>query len=192
MRALLVYESMFGNTREIARAVATGLSSRMSVDLVEAGAAGTAVPDDVSLLVVGGPTHALGLSRPDTRRQATGKTDQPLVSAGTGLREWLDATGPRPGGTAAAAFDTRVRLPLPGSAARAAARRLRRRGYRLSSRPESFYVAGTTGPLLDEELRRAREWGRQLAATTAGTPTGQPSQPTTTPRDGRPDPATGA
>lgn len=167
MRALLVYESMFGNTREIARAVAVGLSTRMSVDLVEVGAAGTQVSDEIDLLVVGGPTHALGLSRPQTRLQATEKTDAPLISTGKGLREWLATCADRPGRHAAAAFDTRVKMPLPGSASHALARQLRRHGYRLVCRPISFHVAGTTGPLLDGELQRAREWGRWLATSTA-------------------------
>src|SRR5205085_654645 len=69
-RAVVVYESMFGNTRTIARAVADGLAGFLPVDLVEVADAPAAVAGDVGLLVVGGPTHAFGLTRPDTRRTA--------------------------------------------------------------------------------------------------------------------------
>ena len=67
MRALVVYELMYGNTKEIAAAVADGLSTRMPVQLTEVGAAPTVLADDIGLLVVGGPTHAHGMSKPKSR-----------------------------------------------------------------------------------------------------------------------------
>ena len=70
MRARVVYESMFGNTQAIAQAVTDGLAESMSVDLEEIGSAATDVAADVSLLVVGGPTHAFGMSRERTRESA--------------------------------------------------------------------------------------------------------------------------
>jgi hypothetical protein len=70
MRAVVVFESMFGNTKAIAEAVADALSTVLPVELVEVGTASEVVPRDVALLVVGGPTHAFGMSRPDTRRTA--------------------------------------------------------------------------------------------------------------------------
>jgi len=165
MRTLVVFESMFGNTQEIATAVAEGLSSHLSVDVVEVGAASTVIGDDVEFLVVGGPTHAFGLSRPGTRQSAAQQAGEHLVSAGLGLREWLAAVHGGSGRVAAAAFDTRVKKPgLPGSAARAAGKRLSRLGCRLIARPASFYVAGTPGPLLPGERERARTWGEKLGS----------------------------
>ncbi|HWL35542.1 MAG TPA: flavodoxin family protein [Frankiaceae bacterium] len=164
MRALVVYESMFGNTQAIARAIADGIASRLDVGLVEVGAAPAKVPDDVSLLVAGGPTHAFGLSRDSTRKSASEQAKGPLVSRGIGLREWLDALSA--GHAAVAAFDTRVRHPrVPGSAAHKAEKRLRRLGFRVAEPAETFWVDGTTGPLLDGEADRAREWGARLAAS---------------------------
>ena len=117
MRALVVYESMFGNTQTIADAVAGGWPHRMRVDAVEVGGAPATLDDDVTLLVVGGPTHAFGMSRPRTRQDAATQAPDGLVSTGTGLREWLAALR-APAGIAAAAFDTKVSKPhLPGSAA---------------------------------------------------------------------------
>jgi flavodoxin len=165
MRALVVYESMFGNTQTVAEAVAEGLSSRLRVDLVEVGTAPAAIGNDVDLLVVGGPTHAFGMSRPGTRQDAARQAGHNVVSAGIGLREWLAGVREEPTGVAAATFDTRVKKPhLPGSAARAAEKRLRKLGSRVVAPSTSFYVTGTDGPLVDGEPERARQWGEKLAA----------------------------
>jgi hypothetical protein len=163
-RAMVVFESTFGNTEEIAHAVADGLRSRMDVDVVEVGAAPTAPPDDLDLLVVGGPTHAFGPTRPMTREDAARQAGHALVSRGAGLREWLEDLRPRDG-LPVVAFDTKVDRPhLPGSAAHGAERRLRRLGARTIVRPESFWVSGTVGPLLEGETERARRWGTWVAA----------------------------
>jgi hypothetical protein len=165
MRALVVYESMFGNTQLIADAIAGGLAQRMRVDAVEVGDAPATLDDDVTLLVVGGPTHAFSMSRPRTRQDAASQAPDGLVSTRTGLREWLD-TLRAPAGTAAATFDTKVSKPhLPGSAARAAEKRLRRLGFRIATPAESFWVSGTLGPLLEGEQDRATAWADQLGAT---------------------------
>jgi hypothetical protein len=89
MHALVVYESMFGNTQVIAEAIAAGLSERIRTEALEVSVAPTRIDDDVALLVVGGPTHAFGLSRPQTRLDAARQATQRLVSRGLGLREWL-------------------------------------------------------------------------------------------------------
>lgn len=167
MRALVVYESMFGNTQAIASAVAEGLSGRMAVDLVEVADAPTAV--DADLVVAGGPTHAFSMSRPSTRQSAAEQADgRELVSRGRGLREWLAEAGAGLRGTRAATFDTKVtKGHLPGSAARSAQKRLRRNGSRIISPAHSFTVMGTAGPLGDGELARARQWGADLGALCA-------------------------
>jgi hypothetical protein len=176
MRALIVYESMFGNTRDIALAIAEGIQSYFPVDVVEVGEAPAEPAADVSLLVVGGPTHAFGMSRPRTRTDAASRVTTSVVSAGSGLREWLGGlpkTRPR---RSAASFDTRAELrvqSLTGSAARGAAKRLRRRGYRLVRHPESFYVTDITGPLVAGEVDRARLWGRQLGSSLEQTAMGR-------------------
>jgi len=161
MKALVVYESMYGNTRDIAEAIAAGLSEGATVEVVEVGAAPATVGDEVALVVVGGPTHAFGMSRASTRADAA--EDGPVLSAGTGIREW--AAGVRlPAGVPAATFDTKVVKPsLPGSAASAAARRLRRKSVQMIAQPTTFYVTGKKGPLVAGELARARRWGEMLA-----------------------------
>ena len=166
MRALVVYESMFGCTRDIASAVAGGLSPVMEVELVEVGVATHAVAEGTSLLVVGGPTHAFGMSRPRTREDSLRQPGHIAGSIDIGIREWLETLEPVPGGVAAAAFDTRVNHPrLPGSAAHGIDKRLRARGLKTIAPPESFWVTGMTGPLLPGETACAKAWGEGLGAT---------------------------
>ena len=92
MRALVVFESMFGNTEKIAAAIGEGLATRMPVDVVEVGIAPLDIDADTVLLVVGGPTHAFGMSRPQTRQDAVkqaGGTPGPLVEGELSrAREW--------------------------------------------------------------------------------------------------------
>lgn len=165
MYALVVYESMFGNTRRIAEAVADGLALTMKVEVVEVGSAPTTLDGEVDLLVVGGPTHVFGMSRSSTRQSAAEQAKGPLVSQGEGLREWLGGVRSRSARLAVVAFDTRISKPrLPGSAARAAGRRLRRLGLRIAAPATSFYVVGSLGPLVSGEVERARMWGEQLAS----------------------------
>lgn len=139
-RGLVVFESMFGNTQVIASSVADGLAPRMQVDLMEVGVAPTALDGDVDLLVVGGPTHAFGMSRPGTRQSAAQQSQRRLVSARIGLREWL---GRLPGNSrpvAVATFDTRIAKP----ASRDQQRPLRRNGCDgLASGPSSRRTAST-------------------------------------------------
>jgi flavodoxin len=84
MTVLVVFESMFGNTRAIADAVAEGLARHLPVQQVEVGRAPTVIGGEVELLVVGGPTHAFGLSRSGTRLSAAQQAEDGLVSAGSG------------------------------------------------------------------------------------------------------------
>lgn len=164
MGALVVYESMFGNTRAVASAVAEGITTVLPADVVEVGQAPPLAYLRTDLLVVGAPTHAFGLSRPQTRADAARRAGRPVLSDGQGLREWLDAADDAR--LTAAAFDTHARRPnLPGWASRAALKRLRRLGCTTVGRAASFYVDGYEGPVLDGELDRARAWGAAVAET---------------------------
>ena len=165
MSTLVVYESMWGNTRAVAEAVAERLGEE--VTLVDVADAPGRLPADLDLLVVGGPTHAFSMSRASTRRDAVGKgADSRDVERG--IREWL--------GTVVAAepvdvatFDTRVGSVkhLPGSAAKAAGRDVRRHHLGRLVATASFFVDDMDGPLSDGELDRARAWGASLAGSTS-------------------------
>jgi hypothetical protein len=188
MHVLIVYESLFGNTREVAEAIAEGVrdgatgatrpgtsdadaslggTADLDVDLVEVGAAPTVLPEDLDLLVVGGPTHAFGMSRASTRRSAVEQGAHPTEPEGIGVREWLEAIRRTDtAGSRAAAFDTHIAKPrLPGAASHAVAKRLRRDGFELVVPAESFDVDDVEGPLLPGERDRARRWGANLRST---------------------------
>jgi hypothetical protein len=174
MRALVVYESMFGNTKNLALAIADGVREAMEVDAVEVADAPSVLPSNIDLLVVGGPTHAHGLTSSNSRASAAGRAGDRLVSRGAGIREWLAAL--TPGSTAiATAFDTRIKGPeiLTGSAAKGAAKRLKGLRFRVMP-PASFVIEGPSGEPFDRlpaaELERARSWGASLGAAVAGEP----------------------
>ena len=173
MAALVVYESMFGNTEAVAHAVARGIQDVMDAEVKEVSNVGDGVDPSVDLLVVGAPTHAFGLSRPSTRadaiRQGAKQGDERR-----GLREWLEQLPHGRGGEVVATFDTRVRRVrhLPGSAARNAVKLVRSKGYPTTS-ARSFYVEDVSGPLLPGELDRATAWGRELASDRADRATRQ-------------------
>ena len=177
MRALIVYESMFGNTGSIARAVAEGLSPYLHVEAVPVRDAPDLIDTGIDLLVVGGPTHAFGLSRESTRRAAADQGADSMAAHGTGLREWLAGVGRSAACARVATFDTRVagssgRPKAPGSAARRAARRLRSRGTELIVPPMSFVVSDTAGPLLPGEVDRARRWAAGIGSLMRGVESG--------------------
>jgi hypothetical protein len=169
MRAVVVYESMYGNTRQVAEAIGAGLSATAEAVVVPVERADEEALRFVDLLVLGAPTHAWGLSRPSTRRGAAQAAQKPGSTLqtearvdGAGMREWLGELRCIP--TRVAAFDTRMHAPLglSGSAARKIGRRLRRYGFVLADDPVGFYVT-RENTLEDGELSRARKWGEHLA-----------------------------
>jgi hypothetical protein len=164
MRAKVIYESMFGNTKDIADAIGEGLSAYGEVDVVEVGTADRDIGPSVHLVVIGGPTHAFGLSRTKTREDAARQLGSSPVSAGIGIREWLDNARRAFPGTSAAAFDTKIDKPVPGSAAHGAEKRLRKLGFHIAADAEHFHVTDVSGPLVNGELARAHAWGAQLGA----------------------------
>lgn len=166
-QVVVVHESMFGNTRRVAEAVARG-AAEAGLE-VRLGSVTELDPDDVgerALLVVAAPTHAFSLSRPSTRADAA-RQGAPVRANDRGMREWIAAL-PEGHGRLAAVLDTRIRRVrlLPANAARVAGRSLRRKGYRLAVAPEGFLVEDTPGPLCAGEEERAVAWGRALAGTT--------------------------
>lgn len=172
MRVAVVYESVFGNTREVAEAIAEGIRETAPQASVECWPTAEATSDlgKADLLVVGGPTHFLGLPSPRSRRLQHQQEDQGAwhhaegePAEPPGVREWLEAMPVVRGRHAAAAFDTRLGKLMAGSAARQITRMLRHHGYRVVDRPQGFVVEDYAGPLAEGERDRARAWGITLA-----------------------------
>jgi hypothetical protein len=171
MRAVIVYESMFGNTHAIADAVGKGLEPMLVVVVAPLAEAGRERLGDADLLVVGGPTHFRGMSRRGTRKWAAATAKKPsndLVldrdAQGPGVRDWLTSLGR--GHAKVAAFDTRFNGPavLRGRASRVINRKLRHHGFEVLAKPESFFVT-LKNHLEQGEEARAQEWGKRLAAS---------------------------
>jgi len=174
VRAVVVYESMYGNTHAVAAAIGAGLGAVMDVEVLSVHDAAASVLDGADLLVVGGPTHAHGVSRAATRASAIEDAANPEKhleldpdAEGDGLREWFDALPAL--GVKAAAFDTRVDMAVAftGRASKGIAKRLRRHGCELVVDPESFLVTKET-ELEPHEAERATAWGASLGAVLAG------------------------
>ncbi|RXR24748.1 flavodoxin [Oerskovia turbata] len=165
MEAVVIYESIFGNTAAIAHAIAVGLAQSLTVRTVQ-------LPSDspardlgaADLVVLGGPTHAFGMSRRTTREEAAHRQGEGHPVEASGLREWLEALPDEADGRSACVFDTRAKSfrYLPGSAAGSASRLAKQKGLRLVDRPRSFYVTDMEGPLAPGELDRATRWGAHL------------------------------
>ncbi len=156
MRALVIYDSFFGNTERIARAIGNALGSQDEVKVLRVGDAQSAQLTGLRLLFVGSPTRGF---RP---------------SEATAL--WLNSL-PANGlqGIDVAAFDTRIAaadakpailrfvLRFGQYAAKPIADRLVQKGGRLVLPPEGFYVLDTEGPLKDGEIERAAAWAKRVA-----------------------------
>lgn len=163
MSALIVYETLWGNTEQIARAIGTELGATMGVEIVDSDSAPASIAG-IGLLVVGAPTHAFSLSRPSTRNEAGSNRNAPNVPR-QGIREWLQILARTETAIPAVAFDTRVDTPrLPGSAAKVIRRELRSLGFETSEKAKTFRVHGYEGPLLDGESSRAAAWIHSVAS----------------------------
>jgi hypothetical protein len=176
MRAAVVYESMFGNTKMIAEAVADGLAQSGAAPEVVVVPVTVAMAEDVvglDLLVVGGPTHLRRMTSSRTRAMRAGsRAGPPLASGGepeeweraaaTGVREWLAGLCPVAPAKRAAAFDTRLRYFPTDGAAPLIARCLRGCGYRVEPVPRGFLVESAQGPIVGGESERAKAWGTAL------------------------------
>jgi flavodoxin len=157
MNVLVVFDTQYGNTEQVAHAIAGALDSISSVRLAKADEIPRLEGEGLDLLVVGGPTQRQRMSAP--------------------LTAMLEAT-PRGAlkGVQVAAFDTRYRMSawLSGSAARRIARQLRKLGGRLVIPAESFFMERDVPPqghkrrhelerLEPGEVERAARWATEIA-----------------------------
>jgi hypothetical protein len=174
MRTLIAYESMFGNTHVIAGEIASGFEVSGSARLESIHNVTTELLDWADLFIVGGPTHAHGLTSTQSRKGALeqaaashGELSLDPDAEGEGLRDWFRECG-RFEGKLAAAFDTRYDAApiLTGRASRGIARRLSDHGFTLVCEPESFLVDKYNGLIAGEDVRAMR-WGIDLSNSLA-------------------------
>jgi Flavodoxins len=161
MKTLVVYESLWGNTAAIARAIADGIGPDARAVTTDE-ATGDALAE-ADLIVAGAPVLAFSLPTEGIRDKLAadpGKAPMPPDLSHPSMRSWLDALPVGHG--RAAAFETRIWWS-PRGAVGTIDRGLKAAGYRRASKSQKFIVEGTYGPLRDGELERARRWGKELA-----------------------------
>jgi len=144
MKALIVYDSVYGNTEKIARAIAEAITPSNEVKILRAGEANPSELASIDLLIVGSPTHA---GRPTPA-----------------IKDLLNKV-PELQGVNVAAFDTRIPTKLVrvfGYAAGRIANNLKKKGSTLIASPEGFFVTGGQGPLKEGELERAAAWAKGI------------------------------
>jgi len=171
MRALVVYESMFGNTHAVAEHIAEGMEALVETTVLTIHDATAEQLASADLVVVGGPTHVHGMSNSMSRSSAAdiaAKDDELELDPdayGDGLRDWFDDLDHEVGaGHLAAAFDTRVHAStlLTGQASKGITKRLRAHGFDLVTDGESFFV-DKSNHLEPGEIDRATAWGHRVA-----------------------------
>ncbi|HEU5227246.1 MAG TPA: flavodoxin domain-containing protein [Ktedonobacteraceae bacterium] len=145
MNTLVIYDSEYGNTQQIAQAIAEAFKEHGSVQLIAATEASMPSLQGVDLLVIGGPTQAHGLS--PTLHTLLDKLPDQLLH-----------------GLPVASFDTRFRMAavISGSAGRAIAHKLEREKAKLLVPAKSFFVTSREGPLEEGELENAARWVKTI------------------------------
>jgi len=144
MKALVVYDSVYGNTEKITKAIGGAISG--DVKVMHAGEVSPSELESIDLLIAGAPTQA---GRPTPAMQGFLKR----------------VTEPAIKGMNVAAFDTRISakwVGIFGYAAGKIAKNLMKKGGNLVLNPEPFYVKGTEGPLKEGELERAAAWAQEV------------------------------
>jgi flavodoxin I len=146
MKALIVYDSVYGNTEKIAKAIADGITPSGEAKALRASEASTSQLASVDLLVVGSPVHG-GRPTPAVQDFLSKMTQQSLRD--------IRVT----------AFDTRATSKFAkifGNAAGRIAGQLTKKGGLLIVPAEGFFVTGTKGPLKEGELERAAAWAKTI------------------------------
>jgi len=157
MKALVVYDSVFGNTAKVAQAIGGALGAPEDISVLCVGDVKPERLAGAQVLIVGSPTRAFS-----------------PTPATTAMLRALPARALS--GVKVAAFDTRISMEdtdsgflrtmvkVFGYAAKPIADRLKRKGGDLVLGPEGFYVQDSEGPLKDGELERAAAWAKQVIA----------------------------
>lgn len=157
MKALVIYDSAYGNTEAIAKAVGQALGEDTQV--VRVGDADWNNLNQYEMVIVGSPTQA---GRPTPAVKAF------LKNIPAGSLKGVEVTG----------FDTRIDsraqgfmlrtfMGFLGYAAGRIARQLETKGGRLVKEPHGFFVEDKEGPLGEGERERAAEWASSIARAKA-------------------------
>lgn len=157
MKTLIIYDSMFGNTKQIAEAIADGIAAA-DTKVLNVSEARIEDLESVDLLIIGTPTHG-GRAKPAAQEFLN------LIPAGALAGKIVTAFDTR-FAPADQNFFLRLLMKLIGFAAPRVASALAGKGGKLAAPAEGFIVLKKEGPLRDGELARAKEWAKSLVAKT--------------------------
>ena len=146
MKTLIIYDTLYGYTEQIAKAIGGGIGGEIKV--VRVGEASAMELGAYDLLIFGSPTQGGRHTKP--MQEFLGKIPADALK-----------------NKSVAAFDTRMKsmfVKLFGWAATRIADALKEKGAALVAPAEGFFVKSAKGPLLDGEMERAKDWGKTLAA----------------------------
>lgn len=146
MDTLVVYFTKFGNTQQVAEAIAESLKASCPTRVVEAGDLSEGELEAADLVVMGTPTHNMNLPKPV--KPVFERFPKRILR-----------------GKPVAAFDTSYRMSWflnRFTASKRLSSKLRKLGGKRVLPPETFIVEGREGPLAEGELERAGEWGRAI------------------------------
>jgi len=162
MKALIIYDSFFGNTEKVARTIGDGLIGRMEVEVQRVSDVKPEQLAGLDLLIVGSPTRAFRSSPAVSNflRRIPPNSLQGIKAAGFDTRISASDTNPRV---------LSFLMSLFGYAAKPISEKLRKKGAQIVIAPEGFFVSGTEGPLKEAELERAAAWAKQIIAASSTT-----------------------
>jgi hypothetical protein len=172
LKVVVVYESLWGNTAAIARAIAEGIGPEARC--LSTGEATPAAISGADLVVAGAPVLGFRLPTEEMRQSVRSnpgfRAPAPDLS-NPSMRSWLEAlpAAAGPGKPLGAAFETGLRWS-PGGATSAILQGLEHAGFAPVGKGKRFIVKGRYGPLRDGEVDRARAWGAELAGSLPKTP----------------------
>ena len=159
IKALVIYDSFFGNTERIAQSIGNALGRPEDVGILRIVNVKPEQLTGLKLLIVGYPTRAF---RPTPAIKnflksipKNGLKDVKVAAFDTRItEEEIDS----------AVFILRIMVNIFGYAAKPISDRLEKKGGELIAPPEGFFVHGTEGPLKEGELERASDWAKQILA----------------------------
>ncbi|MDD1721264.1 MAG: flavodoxin family protein [Euryarchaeota archaeon] len=145
MKALVIYDSLYGNTEKVARALASGMrEGGIDVECVRANTVDVGTLRAYDMIVIGGPTHSMGLS--DTMKTFTKQLKEAAVK-----------------NKQAFAFDTKYDSRFAGSAGKKIEQRMKQNGMKVVVPHASAIVLGKEGPLKEGTEAQFKQIGTELA-----------------------------
>ena len=143
MKVLIVYDSQFGNTEKLAKAIAVALGSKEDIHVLRVNTVKEEDMKGLDILIVGSPIHAWG---PTKSIKSFMKSLRPEILSGV----------------RAAAFDTGYPSRIAGSAAKSIEKALSKAGCSIVVPARKFIVTGNKGPLAGSELDNAAAWAKEI------------------------------